>query len=148
MSEQTISKPAAIAAKWWADQLRTGFEPSNGSADEEGTVANILGNDPSPVMASLFSRKHDEEQCTPERVDAFETALAEGIQEMLDQEFQSSYGNTFGVDYHPDPILSKALAIAGIHESMTTLPWKIRMKVFEGRVTVGAGYGAAWKELS
>ena len=45
MSEQTISKAAAVAAKWWADQLRTGFEPNNGSADEEGTVANTLAWD-------------------------------------------------------------------------------------------------------
>lgn len=148
MSEQqTISKEAAVAAKWWADQLRTGFEPNNGSADEEGTVANTLKNNPSPFAKGLFSRTADEEQCTPERVDAFEAALAKGIQEMLAQEFQSSYGNTFGVDYHPDPILSKALAEADIKESMTTLPWKTHMNVFEGRVTVGAGYGAAWKEL-
>ncbi len=145
--QQTISKAAQVGAKWWADRLRTGFEPDNGSVDEEGTVANIKANNPNPFVAGLFSRTADEEQCTPERIDAFEAALAEGIQEMLDQEFQSSYGNTFGVDYHADPILSKALAKAGIRESMTTLPWKTHMKVFGGQVTVGAGYGAAWEEL-
>lgn len=146
MSEQTISKEAAVGAKWWADKLRTGFMPNNGSAEEDGTVANIAANNPGSFVANLFSRTADEEQCTSERIDVFEAALAQGIEGLL-AEGGSPYGSTFGVDYHPDPILADALVAADIKESMTTLPWKTHMRVLPGSVKVGDGYGAEFREL-
>ena len=138
MSRQS-ARPAAVAAKWWADQLRTGFEPNNGSADEEGTVANTLANNPSPFAKGLFSRTADEEQCTPERVDAFEAALAKGIQEMLDQEFQSSYGNTFSMDSTPDPILLQGARRGEMHGVNDDAPLE---DAHEG--LRGTGHGWRW----
>jgi hypothetical protein len=146
MSEQAISKEAQVGAKWWADKLRSGFEPDNGPAHEEGTVANIKQNSSSPFVSELFSREKDERACTPEKIDAFEKALVKGIEELLD-ECRSPYGSTFGVDYHPEPILAKALADADIPETMTTLPWKTHMRVLPGSVRVGDGRGAEFKEI-
>lgn len=141
-----ISKEAQVAAKWWADKLRTGFVPDNGSAEEEGTVANL--KETNPLASSIFSlaREADEAQLTPEKIDAFEEALAEGIEDLIGKAY-GDYGSTFGVDYHPDRILSDALAEAEIHESMTTLPWKTTMRVLPGSVKVGDGYGAAFQEI-
>jgi hypothetical protein len=146
MSEQVFSKEAQVGAKWWADQLRSGFTPNNGSVEEEGTIANLSQTDPAVRELFAMARVNDEAALTPEKVDAFEAALVANIEALLIED-EGPYHSTFGVDYHPDKILSDALATAEIEESMTTLPWKTDMWVLRGSVKVSAGYGAEYVEL-
>ena len=128
---------ARVGARWWADKIRDGFFPDNGAEPGDATKSPMaLG-----LIASL--QKKEMEQMTPEKIDVIERRLAVRIQEQIDH----APGFGFGVDYHPDPVLAKALEEAGIKAGMTILPWKTVMWARSGCVKVGDGYRAAPMEL-
>jgi hypothetical protein len=119
---------ANAAAKWWADKLRNGCHFDNGDSSETGAVSMLLGL----MLADTLAEKR-----TPEQVDAFEVALAQSIAQL--DVWQECMG--FGVDYHPDRILSDAANAAGIVVD-GALPWKTHMNFMDGKATVREGYGA------
>lgn len=85
--------PARIAAKWWADHLRTGRAPlNNGAGNAMVDMLAIMGQASTPPVAT-------------DDVQKFEDALARAI--AGHPGFRSGW-LTVGVDYGPDRILSDA----------------------------------------
>ncbi len=127
MKEETAKK----AAKWWGDQLRGSSKLDNG--DNSLTGVNTF------LLAAMLQEKEKQKQST-ELVDAFEEELTKAL--LKDN---PSWG--FGVDYHPDAILSDAADAAKLPLGMTTLPWKTTMWIQDDKVKVRCGYGAEIIEL-
>jgi len=119
-----------VAAHWWGNQLRHGAKLDNGATDPANMMVRLVGE--------AMRRRHPEEQ-----ISRFETILARNIDRLPDQGF----GKSFGVDYHPDDILGAAAVEAGLSLGMTDLPWKTRMVIAKGVVTVSSGYGAVAETL-
>lgn len=136
MSDQ-VGREARVGARWWADQIREGFFPDAG-----GEPGDAIEHPMAKGLVSLLQEK-EMAQLTPEKVDAYEAALARRIQAMLDGD-ASHYSTAMdlGCDYGPGPAHRKAFEEAGIKPGMTLLPWKTTMWVEPGCVSVGAGYGA------
>lgn len=129
-----IRKEANVAAKWWADTLRGDPTIDIGDAKLEGVMNWARDNTP---------------DVDPETIDAFESVLAEEIEEMaVDAGWnpakpdQGKIYRSIRVDYHPDEILTHAGEAVGIDVGMTTFPSKTDMWIDPGKVTVRAGYSA------
>lgn len=126
------SVEAQTAARWWAEQIRNGTKLDNGEP-----MHGVLG-------ALLQSAQPT---IDPELIDAYEAALAVSIERNHRNRDGEWFRSGFGVDYHPDQILSAPLESVGIRESMTTLPWKTVMWISDGSVRVSHGYRADIVEL-
>jgi len=128
------TETARKAAKWWADQLRNGAKLDNGDPSNGGGMAMVMG----------LMLQHDmAAKRTPEQIQAFEDALVDVIQEQ--DEWQLRMG--FGVDYHPDDVLTAAIDRSGVKVDMTCLPWKTHMRFDGDQVRVSCGYGAPSETL-
>jgi hypothetical protein len=125
---------ARVGARWWADKIRKGFV-----ADAGARPGDALAHPMSVGLVSTLQRKVAE-SVTPEKVDAYEMALAGEIQAIIDKYGTATY---FGAsESHV-----KALKAAGLPTVSVILPWKTTMWVEPGRVSVGDGYGAASVDL-
>jgi len=122
MEQETARK----AAKWWADQLRNGAKLDHGDPSPTGGLT---------VMMGLSLQRDMAAKRTPEQIQAFEDRLVDVIQEQ--DECRLRMG--FGVDYHPDDVLSTAIARSGIKVNMTCLPWKTHMRIDGDQVCVSCG---------
>lgn len=123
MKEQTAQR----AAKWWADQLRGPAKLDNGDRSEKGAMTAVL---------AMMLQDVERSRIDTDKISIFESELAKILQE------RNPF--SFGVDYHPDHILSDAAVAAGIDLGMSTLPWKTSMKFNDDDVRVSCGYGADW----
>lgn len=114
------------------------FAPQPPLAQQMGAEPNSPMN--SPMGAIMGVLVQAEQRVTDlSSGEAFRDALARRIETALER-----YPSLcFGVDYHPDPILTEAAQVAGISLGMTSLPWKTNMWVDAGKVRVSKGYGAA-----
>jgi len=131
-----IKPEIAVAAKWWADQLRDTPKHDNGDAFQSAFAT---------VTASMLKRP------TSEQVERFETELATALSSALgfsgdswreDDPMWASGARVIGVDYHPDQILEDALNAAGIGDGFCLLPFKTLMWIDPNSVNVAQGYGA------
>ncbi len=122
--KEEIEQLSESAAVWWAEKLQTP-KFDNG------------GTDPGNQLAQLITASMHKEQ-PGDKASKFKEALKEAIAERLEM---TSY-MSFGVDYHPDRILTDALSKATIKNDMSTLPWKTNMWIKDGKVEVRYGYGA------
>jgi len=130
MKKETAQK----AAKWWADKLRNKSMPDNGDRSETGMITSIFG--------AMLQHEHTEED-----VKKFEDCLADLLENHDKDYFYNLKYIVFGVDYHPEPVLSDAAEKAGVKLSMTDLPWKTNMWIEDDKVLVAAGYGEPRVEL-
>lgn len=69
---------ARTGARWWADKIREGFFPDAGGQPEDAI------NDPMAVALVATLQARDAQHITAEKIDAYEQALGERIQAMLD----------------------------------------------------------------
>ena len=129
MERETAEK----AARWWADKLRNGCKFDNGDSSETGAMGMMLAL----MLADTLAKKRTDDQ-----ISIFETSLADAVSTLDD--WAAHCG--FGVDYHPDPILSEAAIVAEITVD-GALPWKTRMQIVDDAITVSEGYCARSVEL-
>jgi len=127
MEETTARK----AAKWWADQLRGHAKLDNGDPSPTGGIAMARG---------MMLQRSEADHRDTASIQKFEDELTKLILEE-----PPAWG--FGVDYHPDRFLRKAIERAGINVGMASLPWKTTMVIKEDVVKVACGYGASMEEL-
>lgn len=136
---------ARAAARWWTEQLDT-LSSDTGDALNDSLLTSARTAAARPV--------------TDEQRAAFEAALlaaierdivASGTWARAVNRQDPSWGSalrTIEVDYAPGPLLSEALAAAGIRGGMLTpLPNKTIMTVSPGEVLVTRGYGAPWRAV-
>jgi hypothetical protein len=121
------STEALVAAKWWADQLRSGFSQSNRADDPASQLAGVLLT----TKQRTFSE---------ETIAAFESVLARLVDERLaaDPNLQV----WVQTDYSPNAILREAAEEAGITlkpGDMTTFPMKTSIRVRHGEVVLSSG---------
>lgn len=126
MNDTTITTPHAIAARWWADQLRGSTKQDNG--DSNG-LANVLA-----VMNS--------NGVGHEKADEFEAALLRLMEKMQEGSF------TLSADYSASGLLSDAAKEVGIPTTCGPFPMKTVMWVERTSVSVKHGYGAKIQQLS
>lgn len=112
---------ARVASQWWVGKLSA---PCGGSGD--------------PMIDALASMAPRTEH-SPETLLTFRDAL-ENFIVMVCRDARDGVC-VLSVDYDPQGWLAEALALAGIDE-LQPLPFKITMRVSEGRVTVHNGYRA------
>lgn len=139
MPQQSLQIQAATAAKWWADQLLAA-QPH--LATQMGAEPDSPMNSPMGAVMAVLAQAQDRAD-DPTKVEAFRAALEARILTSLER-YPSL---AFGVDYHPDRILSDAADDAGMPLGMTTLPWKTTMWVDDRGVRVSKGYGAASEDV-
>lgn len=136
-----MHKESQVAAQWWANHLRN---PEDVRHDAGDLKVNAVTN---------WARDTDSRnsEFDAERVDVFETELAQLVEQMIEErpkwDYQAPYmmsGNSvIRCDYHADPLLQEAADEAGLEiSSMTTFPVKTTMWVDPAEVRVSAGYGA------
>lgn len=121
-------RSARIAAKWWADRLRSGAKLDNADPSQAGGMAFIMGK----ILQNKMAQKR-----TLEQVQVFEDSLFE---ELRDQKTFTTH--VAGVDYHPTGVFLRAAEKAGIKLGGSCLPWKTHMYYIDGVVKVSYGYGA------
>ena len=110
-----------VAAKWWADQLRTPVF-DNGVA-EHGALAEIVNSTKTAIPK--------------EKLDAFQKAL--------ESRLLGSDIRTLAVDYGPDRTLHDAALSAGLDAGMTSFPWKTVMILSDTVLKAACGYGAPFE---
>lgn len=126
MTDMHVSEEvAAIAARWWGDLL---MEPP--SHDNGDAFQSVFGR----LLAA------SEPAVTPAQRDAFVAALARSIEQAADDYV------FIDVDYDPCRMLQDAAATAGI-VGTERFPWKTRMFIDGGKITVARGYGAAFETI-
>lgn len=116
-----MEKEIEVAAKWWADQLRTKPKHDNGDATQTAMLA-LATEYQTPV--------------TDIQIDNFQRSLELRLIERC-----GDSGSHLGVDYGPDTILANASMDAGI-ETAYRFPVKTNMWVQPGCVKVSCGYRA------
>jgi hypothetical protein len=124
---------AKIAAKWWADKLRSPAMLDNGDNSEAGFMTNVL---------ATIVQQSEREDVTESKISKFEEELTKLITKM-------DKGYVYiGVDYDPCVVLSDAAQKADLKLGMTTLPWKTNMNIDpNGTIEVSEGYGGEWHEV-
>jgi hypothetical protein len=122
------SETALQAARWWAVRLDGPFSPSESFASR------------CPVLGFYAER---ELQVTDAQRELFTQALAKVIERGLRDRWSRLIGVTVSVDYHPDDAIYEALEAAGLStdDYAWNLPWKTRMRVKAGEVTVSRDFG-------
>jgi len=122
-------KMAKVAAKWWADHLRSGAKLDNADPSEIGAMTFMMAS----VLQSKMAKTR-----TLEQIQLFEDAL---YNKLLDYD-----DYWLGIDYHPWKIFNESAEEAGFELSSSCLPWKTNMYFEEnGEVRVSYGYGATPK---
>ena len=118
-----------VAVDWWADAIQDPDFDNGDTSSMGGTTA---------LLANLLSESHP---VTPEKVEKFKTALTNLLKttKVEDDYF------TLSVDYHPCSDLCLCAQVAEIDESR--FPWKTRMYLDKGGVSVSAGYAAPLEKL-
>ena len=125
---------AKRAARWWAGRLRGQSKLDNGDQSETGGMVW--------AMATMLQQTEKDNRA-PEQIDAFEIALTDVL---IENESRIQFSG-FGVDYHPDWILSRAAERAGVDLGMVSLPWKTYMHIRGDSVRVSEGYGADFVDV-
>jgi hypothetical protein len=122
------SESAMQAARWWAVRLDGPFSPSDAFASR------------CPALGSYAERKL---HVTDEQRELFTHALAKVIEPGLRDRWTRLIGVSVSVDYHPDDAIYEALDAAGLStdDYAWNLPWKTRMRVKAGEVTVSRDFG-------
>lgn len=115
---------AEAAANWWVEVLKNP-KFDNGANDSANALASMLA-----TMTALDSNLDDN------ALSSFRIALIERIKE----HFPNQWDLSFGVDYHPDLLLSECITVAGLDDSR--FPWKTLMRVSHDAVVVSYGYAA------
>jgi len=124
-----IQQAAQKLADLWADQLQKPFNKDNG---DDNTLL---------FMLSTLNTQHSQQGISQVNIDAFKASLISIIVDQLSDEINSRYFS-LGTDYHPDPYLSEAAAVAGIPSG--AFPWKsYTMVCLEGnQISYHFGYSA------
>ena len=112
-----------VAAKWWADQLRTRTKQDNGE-----------------VMASMLATLASQRREDPLRVDVFERELLMRLDRDTNEHLDGCV--TLSCDYGAEGLLRDAAKAAGIVPMCPPFPMKTTMWVRSDSVTVRHGYGA------
>jgi hypothetical protein len=120
------------AIEWWADKLVHGN--NSGLSDAE----RRSGENEAYAIAEMIMTA-TKPKVSDEQLQKFKESLARQLEELRPR--------TLAVDYGPDTILAKALADAGVKNSMGTLPIKTVMLLDDDKVSVMYGYGAPEVEL-
>lgn len=115
---------AEAAAMWWANTLVDAKQ----DAGLEGKHADMM---------AMIAKQNKPEQ--HEQLLEFREILQARLEDRL---LASSWRVTFGVDYHPDHILSSCAEKAGLRLGMSDWPWKTMMWASPTEVSVSYGYGA------
>lgn len=126
---------AQIAAKWWADKLRSKQQPGR-------DYTRPGENDPMAQM--LVESQAKTPDFSTEQIEAFELRLGIALvaEIIVSQNGHEDFHLSIGVDYHPCDLLEDAARKAGIATLEGFLSWKTRMWISNGEVKVREGYGA------
>jgi len=147
-----VREESKVAAKWWADQVRTGSSASVGDAKLDG------------VMAGFKALTGDRYKFSPEVIDKFEEELAREVEASIiehERRYDEAYRNhsrdaasewewyvRLSVDYHPCSSLFDAATKAGMRDTSSfVFPCKTNMNIDRGKIEVQGGYGAERKVL-
>lgn len=119
---------AKVAANWWRKSIEN---PSfnNGDNSRTGLMTRL--------MAGMLTADVD-----PEIMDKFEQQLAEVLTKEIDK---TPYVITFGVDYHPDMLLSNVAKEVGLDTNNWS--WKTMIWIDKDTCKVSAGYGSPMIDL-
>ncbi len=126
-----MKEQIAIAAKWWADQLRITTKQDNGDALCNALVGLIPRDPPDPLKVNAFER---------ELADRLPGYLARGWD--VDNPMRGSALRTLGCDYGPGELLAEAAEASGIKPMCPPFPMKTVMWIDPDGVKVGHGYRA------
>lgn len=127
-----FQKAVAIAAKWWADQLRGTPKFDNGEPLQNAFMA---------WHASLLPKP------SAEQIATFETVLRDALLARVGTQ-HPRWAFECRVDYHPDQPLTDAARVAGFNPDFL-LPCKTTTWIEDdGRVFCRNGYAADKVELS
>jgi len=126
-----VSRPLAVAAKWWASAL---MSPSfdNGDAFQSGLATSLKG----PGL-------------TQDDAHLFEAAL---VAELSKEEHAGPLKEehlVLSTDYGPDDVLYRAYVTAlGREPARHSFPWKTAMRFRAGGVCVSVGRGAPFVSIA
>lgn len=129
-----MEKEIQVAAKWWADQLRTKARQDNG---------DFMHN----AMMAILTRQ--QQPIEKQKGDLFEAKLIELLTKERNERQSATNVNEYyrngmsclSVDYGADLTLRKAAEEAGVDIDMR-LPVKTNMWIEQGKVSVSCGYRA------
>lgn len=134
-----MTEQIAVAAKWWADQLRCETKQDNGDA-----LCSAVS-----FLVSKLSELPD-----PQLVDNFEKVLRERLEVLIlksgwdkNNPKWGSYFRTIGCDYGPDHFLHGIAVECGIKASCPPFPMKTIMWIYSDSVRVAHGYGAEPRKI-
>ena len=142
--------PALIAARWWADEMRGGYNRFN-LGDESDTGGIVV------AMATLHYGRADEPKAGS--IDAFELYLAralsdelyrlEAIRKKLDPKQRPNWHPVIflHVDHGPEGMLLDALRATKTTGLSMSIPTKSSMSITTSEVKVACGYQSDWVEL-
>jgi len=117
-----------VAAKRWADQLRTRTKQDNGDLMTEMMV-NMVAEVQSPTESA--------------KVEAFEAELADA----LSAPDVGYAGRCLSTDYGPGGLIRQAAITAGVTPDCPPFPMKTCMWIDDDKVTVSHGYSAPVVQL-
>ena len=129
MENEIRNKTALVAAKWWADKLRYGTTHDNGDNQQS-------------FMMNLFLALAKKKEGFDEKIDEFESKLAE----LIDEELERRWSVYLRVDYHPEGLLYEAAQAVNIDVEYK-LPVKTSMQVTKEEIQVAEGYGKEFTKL-
>ena len=130
-------KPAAVAAKWWADRLRKPARQDNGTHGMDAmliTAVSLFSKQPDMDQVSTFERKLD---------DLVEQAMIADLarRAAVSAELVEGMCVTLATDYGTEGLLYDAAKHAGIKGTCPPFPMKTVMWVYVHKVQVRYGYG-------
>ena len=138
MDTQTANPMLLTAAQkvadLWADQLQKPLNKDNGDSSNDMLFA-----------ISAINTMKAQESISPAKIEVFKTALIDAIIQDLGN---GQYNRTrFGVDYHPDPILTDAALEAGIDAGC--FPWKSTTGIYldKNEINYRFGYSGGWQTI-
>jgi hypothetical protein len=121
---------ASVAAKWWANLLKSNFSHDNGGSIMQSAMMNYI--------SSL------NEKLSNESISAFESTLAKLIHADIET---MNYVLDISVDYDACDILVSAFAIAGISYEKYLLPCKTQMIISPDKIIAKIGYGSPFETI-
>ncbi len=128
--KEEIPPEIVVAVEWWASRAGSRINRMDNMGDTSRTLQD--------GMAGMLAIINQVGNSTPkdDQLEQFKICLREQLLERWKNDNAYIY---LGVDYGPDPILSKAMGAGGLQ---TTLPWKTGMWIQKNKVSVSEGYGA------
>lgn len=132
---------AAVAARWWADLLRTLAPPA---ADDRAKLGNPVAAMYADIMTRELQRR-EAKQLDAAKIQCFEDELRIRVETEIQE--RSYWGAIVKVDYDPDYNLQGSAKRAGIIPARYLFPIKTCMRIWSDSVAVREGYGAPWKTL-